>query len=404
MRTLHLYLTRQVLASVTLTVTVFTFVLLLGNMMKEVLALLVNHQIGLGVVFQAIVLLIPFVLVHALPLGMLTATLLVFGRFSADQELTAARASGVSLLSLATPVLLTSAVMSCLCALINLQVAPACRAAYKQLFYKASLQAFEGELPEGRFIQDFPGYVIYAGKVHGTNLEDVLVYQLDNGEKVMDIRAERATMALDRASNMIQFHFSQVVTFSRQSSETPAPPQTPTPGPAGAAAITNVTETNNANSAQANWQQITFGSCDLAVPLRSVSQADSEPRISDMSRVQLLTKSLELRALGMEATNPVEARMLRQVDVQLHRQVAHSFACIGFTLVGIPLGIRVHRRETSVGVAVAILLVAVYYGLTLFAQSTGARSTHGSHWLMWAPNFLFQFVGGALLWRANRGI
>jgi lipopolysaccharide export system permease protein len=397
MKTLHLYLTRQVLASVTLTVTVFTFVLLLGNMMKEVLALLVNHQVGLDVVFQAIGLLIPFVLVHALPLGMLTATLLVFGRFSADQELTAARASGVSLLSLATPVLLTSVAMSCLCALINLQVAPACRVAYKQLFYKASLEAIEGELPEGRFIQDFPGYVIYAGKVRGTNLEDVLVYQLDNGEKVMDIRAEKATMALDRASNMIQFHFSQVVTFSRQANESVLATTTNS-------ASTNVTETNLTNTASANWQQITFGSCELAVPLRSISQADAEPRISDMSRVQLLTKAQDLRALGMAETNPVEARMLRQVDVQLHRQVAYSFACIGFTLVGIPLGIRVHRRETSVGVAVAILLVAVYYGLTLFAQSTGTRSPHGSLWLMWAPNFLFQFIGGALLWRANRGI
>jgi lipopolysaccharide export system permease protein len=131
--------------------------------------------------------------------------------------------------------------------------------------------------------------------------------------------------------------------------------------------------------------------------LHDMERRLSVPRpIGNMTKEQLRGRKFQLQLGLEELTEPVR--------FQMHRQAAFSFACLGFTLVGIPLGVRMHRRETNLGIGVALILVALYYSFILLGQSLDTRPEWAPHLMVWLPNFIFQAVGAVLLWRVNRGV
>ena len=375
---------RQILAALLITVMVFTFVLLLGNALKEILPMLVNRQVTFGMVAQAAALLVPFAWVFALPMGMLTATLLVFGRFSADQELTAVRASGVSLLSLISPILLLSLALCALSALVNMEIGPRCRVAYTNIIFNLRLDFSSVLLPEGRYIKDFPGYVFHVGKNRGGELQDVMVWILADETYV---RAARGKLEVDAPTKTVTLYLYDGQSLNMREG-------TPHLGAFREMALvrTNLLERP---TFQPKISDMTSG--QLWDELHEWEQRlTMQVSGRNLSKEQMQARRRELETLLGDPTTPIR--------FQIHQQVAFSFACFGFTLVGIPLGIRMHRRETNVGIAVALVLVAAYYSFILLAQSLDTRAEWAPHLIVWLPNFIFQAVGAVLLWRANRGV
>jgi lipopolysaccharide export system permease protein len=393
LKTLHKYLTVQVLASLLLTVAVFTFVLLLGNVLKEVLKVLVSGQARPTLVLEAVGLLVPFAAVYALPMGFITATLLVFGRFSADQELTAARASGVSLLSLITPVLLLSLFCCGVSAWFNMDLGPRSRMDYKNLLLRARADLASAQLPAGRVIHDFPDYVFYIEKSHSGDLEGVTVFWLSGNTSIY---APRGRADIDKPNHKLSVHL-----FDARS-------------------VTTTTNGTTRLGAAATWGPI-------ILDLNTETNRTVKPGISDMTFAQLREELREREQLlsllppklasssgatDGASTNSAAAwraqitemgKMVERVRVEMHRQIAFSFACFGFALIGIPLGIRMHRRETNIGIAIALGLVVVYYSFILLGEALAARPEFAPHLIFWLPNFIFQAVGAVLLWRVNKG-
>jgi len=220
----------------------------------------------------------------------------------------------------------------------------------------------QGVVPERVFIRDFNGWIAYFGKVNGNALRDVHLYQLDkSGQHVENTyHAARATLATDKVARKVTLNLYEV----RQ--------------------VMNVNEQRHVMFAE-----------EAPVAMDLPERMEREPSLTDLTFEQLQKKREDLESKAISAL---------PVEVVMNSQVAFSFACIGFTLVGIPLGIRSHRRETSVGIAIALGLVLVYYSFIILGQSLQTQAQYAPHLIVWIPNFLFQITGGWLLWRANRGI
>ncbi|HKW28994.1 MAG TPA: LptF/LptG family permease [Verrucomicrobiae bacterium] len=391
MKTLHTYLARQVLAALLLGMAVFTFVLLIGDGLKEILPLLISGQVRPTVVLEAVGLLIPFFWVYALPMGLLTATLLVFGRFSADQELTAARASGISLLSLISPVLLLSLFCCGLSAWINLDLGPRSRVLFKELLFRSRADLAQFQLPERQFIRDIPGYIVYVDQNHQGDLQNVMVFVLQHETNVAStIRAPRGRFKADMQNKQLIFNLLNAQTMKLN--------------PNGSVTITFFK----------GWSSYAYQlppneSHPYHPGLSDMTFWQLQDELNDLNRKLALPPDLETMASDTRLGQPGEMEKQRAdatepIRVEMNREIAFSFACFSFTLIGIPLGIRVHRRETNVGVAIALILVLVYYAFIMLGESLSARPEFAPHLIFWLPNFIFQAVGAVLLWRANRGI
>jgi len=395
---LHKYLTGQVLASLLLTLAVFTFVLLIGNVLQQILDLL---RASPGLVFQAIGLLIPFVWVFFFFFGLLTATLLVFGRFSADQELTAARASGISLLSLITPVLLLSLLCCAFSAWINMDLGPRSRVEYKNLIFRARAEIVNMQLPEGRFISDFPGYTFYVEKNNGNQLQNVIVIVTgSDSNATTTVRAPRGFLETDVTNKMLVVHLfdARSVTLNGSHAYISSSPES-------VYGINPATTTNQVYRPKISdmtfWQLCdTLNAVEKKLGAAMVVPAKNATDISSDSAADEKKKRWQQRAAFARA----KADVTEPIRVEMHRQIAFSFACFGFTLVGIPLGIRMHRRETNIGVAIALGLTAVYYAFMILGESLSSHPEWAPHLIFWLPNFIFQAAGAVLLWRANKGV
>lgn len=118
LKIINRYILKETIVPLGLSLAVFTFALVSGNFLK-LSDLIVNKGVHFSTVIKLFVYLIPYLLSYTLPMSLLASVIIAFGKLSQDNEITALRASGISLYSIMRPVILLSVAVSLFSVFIN---------------------------------------------------------------------------------------------------------------------------------------------------------------------------------------------------------------------------------------------------------------------------------------------
>jgi lipopolysaccharide export system permease protein len=363
MRILRDYILKEFFHSFAMSIVVFTFVLLVGNII-QLADLVINKGVGIISVIKLFFYLVPWLLSFTLPVAALTAVILTFGRFSSDGELIAMKASGIGLARISLPVIMLGIIFSFLAFLLNDQISPNASFASRRVVKEIGIKSPTAALEEGTFIRGFENYVIFIHEIIGNRLKNIRIYQPQEGKPTRTIVAERGEINSYPAKNLVELK------LYNGTSEEPSP-----------------TEPDN-------FYKLNFKTYYMSLDLSKIfKQEHIDKKAREMTIKELNEAIVKYRAQGIE-TAPFY--------VEIYKKINMSVASLVLVLLGIPLGIKAHRSEKSIGFGISLILFAVYWGAFLGGVALALKGAMDPLLAVSLPNAVFFLLGVALFINTSR--
>jgi len=368
MKIIDKYLSGQVMGTVLWAVSLLTMILVLGNVLRDLLSLLLSHQVPITYILAFIAYLLPFSLIYSIPWGVLVATLLVFGKLSSDNELVALRANGVGMPRICFPVFVIAVGFLAICLWINLYAAPIAELKLRSAAFDLASNDPLALFGTDEVIDQFPNRKIYVGKKEGSTLHDLHIFEMNAENLPMRvIYARRGTLEVDKKNEQILLHVYDARYEERD-----------------AAAPDDLKKLRHG---------ITMREGVLPISLQELlRKARNNERPNEMTLDQLRD--------ALEKTKDVEDEAAFKTEVS--KRFSNAMAVFTFVLIGIPLAVTAQRRETSVGIALSLVVAFSYFIIIVLTDNVKHKPDLHPEILIWSPNLLYLSLGGTLFFRLAR--
>lgn len=328
MKTIDKYVFKSFLSSFALAFLVLSFVLTIGLLVQIVGFILDGLPIGLVGKFAAIS--FPETLQWTIPLSLLVSSVLVFSRLSADSEIAAMRACGINILSVMKWPIIFALLSTFLAMWINNEIVPRGHEVRREMTSEISVgDAFELIKP-GVLMTEFPDVTLFVGRKEGRWLYDITATDKTDDKITRTIRAQKALALGDGDDMALDLYGVKVEPL------------------------------------EANKSGIATGKY-IHYPIK-VKKKRYVKKIKDFcfaEIVQSIKKDSEtLKSMTTSDTDKSKEHLREHISktkVELSKRFVFAMASLCFVLVGIPLGIRSQRKESTIGMAISIAIAMCFY-------------------------------------------
>ena len=398
MKILTRYIIKEMLGPTALGFLFYTFIVLMQQIFGWA-GMIIRRSLSAATVGKLLMLSLPSIIVLTLPMSLLFGILIAIGRLSADSEIIAMRALGISTRTIYRPVFLFSVTFFALNLYLINVVVPAGNTKFQALRYEVATSYAQKEIQPRVFFDQYENITIYVNDVDPATGDWKGVFVADSRpderadastpQKLAEAAA-RGDQGASGASSLGQHGGQRIAVAER-----------------GKLVTMNKTHQIWLNLYGA-WNHV----WDSRRPDRygltknSVERILlSERTINDAQRYIRSFREMNFRELlsqqaSLSKTTDKESYNIAWVEI--HKKMAIPFACIVFGILGLPLGITNRRGGKSSGFSLSIAIILFYYVALNNGEALAGSGRVTPFVGMWTANLVMLAVGIYLLIRANR--
>ncbi len=424
---------------------VITLFFLLNILFRE-LGRLLSRGLEFTLIVEYFALHMGWILALTIPMAVLPAVLMAFGRLSSDNEIVAIKASGVSLYRITAPVLVAAAGLCAFCIWFGNSILPDMNHRARLLTADIARKRPTLTLEPGVVFEVSPSLHLSARAIKESEgyskLWGVAVDDYSEPEVTQTVFADSGEIQVDRTNGILTLDLYhgciEKVNFRRLAEyvQVSFPHLRVTPEVPGLVLSRSQSEYrgDREKSARTMMREVRQKRELVAAQEEKIRQALSAPHgekvLALLSRkkpgqlrlqeVERLMRSLEAKAGGEQASlSQMEMRTLTSIRdallnieslkksisrlmVEVHKKYSIPAACVVFVLIGAPLGVMAHRGSWAVGGGISLFFFLLYWALLIGGEELADRRLISPFWAMWSADILVGAAGIYLLVRSAR--